>query len=102
MNKSKSRQEWETIVNTWKKSGKSQNNFCKENNISISTFGYWISKLKKKTESLELVKLPFPVKPVQLNTTINIRTTFCSILLEQEVDEKTLEKIFRSLQVVSI
>jgi hypothetical protein len=36
------------VVESWLASGKSQKVFCEENNFKYSTFGFWMTKYKKR------------------------------------------------------
>jgi transposase-like protein len=37
-------------IESWKQSGLSQNQFCKEENLSTSTFNYWLKKYKQEKD----------------------------------------------------
>lgn len=44
---------WFQLIENWESSGKKQKTFCKEHQISISTFAYWRSRyLAKKNNEL--------------------------------------------------
>lgn len=58
-----SKEEWFNYIEAWEKSGKSQTQFCEENNLSYGVFGYWrTAYLKKKVVpvSLGLKAKPLP------------------------------------------
>ncbi|MDA3811044.1 MAG: hypothetical protein PF518_12045 [Spirochaetaceae bacterium] len=64
MNNKRSREDWKNEIGKYKKSGLSANRYCRDNNISPSTFIYW----KKKFDSpaivvpQQLVKISTPIK----------------------------------------
>ncbi len=37
-------------IESWQQSGISQNRFCKEENLSTSTFNYWFKKYKQEKD----------------------------------------------------
>ncbi len=48
---------WESVITSWKESGKSQVNFCKDNEIKVSTFGYWQKRLSASKNLFVPVKV---------------------------------------------
>ena len=46
-NQNLSDKDWENIIHSWEQSGKSQEDYCKENNITMGCFAYRRSKLRK-------------------------------------------------------
>ena len=38
---------WQTQINNWQQSGKSQRQFCTDNQLSYSTFCYWRTKFSQ-------------------------------------------------------
>lgn len=53
MTKAEKFQYWQQHIDNWRQSGKPQQEFCAENQLSYSTFGYWRTKLngERKAES---------------------------------------------------
>jgi hypothetical protein len=43
------RAEMFTLIEKWQTSGLSQLNFCKENQITISLFNYWLKRYREET-----------------------------------------------------
>lgn len=41
---------WKDHFNRWSDSGKSQTEYCKENNLTTRAFGYWKRKFSKQQE----------------------------------------------------
>ncbi len=51
---------WRNHITAWHESTISQKEYCKVHNIKISTFGYWINRLKKqKVSETGLVPVTF-------------------------------------------
>ena len=44
----KSKEIWQTRINHYHKSKKSARKWCEENNVSVSTLKYWITKFNKE------------------------------------------------------
>lgn len=55
-------QHWHHHLLTWKKSGLTQSEYCRRNQLSIKCFTYWKSKTGKPGPSMKLVAVP--VSPV--------------------------------------
>lgn len=54
---------WESQIEAWQHSGMSQTDFCRENDITLSSFCNWKSKLTKSTITRsEFVECAQPVK----------------------------------------
>lgn len=54
---------WEGHLREWMSSGLSQAQYCRENNLSSKTFGYWKRKKKAAGESVHLVEIPVQRQP---------------------------------------
>lgn len=101
MNKKHSSHEWEEILGSLRKSGKSQAAFCKENNIPLSTLQYQLLKKKEKNTSSNFVKVPFPIERTN-PTVLRIKTTYCTIEFSDHIKEEELTGLLRSLKAVSV
>lgn len=51
MYKAENLKKWEETVNVWRSSGLSQKEYCRQSNLSISTFHGWKHKLKRYYEN---------------------------------------------------
>lgn len=56
---------WQSHIESWKQSGKTQSDFCRDNGLGIKVFGYWKRKLcSKRAAAVGLVpvsiKRPYP------------------------------------------
>ena len=70
MSKSKKEQHWQRIFQLQAESGLNKSEFCKRNNITVSTFYSWAKKLSsqspKRTNKQKVIPLVFPeTKPDQ-------------------------------------
>ncbi len=82
-------EEWKELVDNYKDSGLSNNNYCIENNLKPSTFIYWIKKFNnpKPKSSDRFVKISVPAE-----TCRRMKLSFNQISLEFPV-EFSAEKI---------
>ncbi len=56
---------WSTHITAWQKSGISQNEYCRQNNIPLTSFGNWKKKIDPgfvETSSFIELKSHFPVQ----------------------------------------
>ncbi len=58
-------QHWKAHIDGWKESGKTQAGYCREHELKIKTFSYWMRKLNKKPTAVKLVQVP----PLPITTT---------------------------------
>jgi len=100
MNRKRNSREWEEILESFKKSGKSQASFCKENNIPLSTLQYHLLRRKKGDRKNDLVKVPFTVERSE-KASLQIKTDYCKIEFWGHIEEDELMGILRSLKAVS-
>lgn len=50
---------WKNHFENWKQSGISQKQYCFENNIKLSTFSYWIARLRRKPNDIKgFIEIP--------------------------------------------
>lgn len=71
MSSQSKRSYWQAHINEWSKSGVTQKSFCRENNLSLATFGYWRKKLLPIKSSSNLI-------PVTMSapSTVRVRLHF--------------------------
>ena len=57
---------WRSEIQAWQKSGKTQVEHCRRNNVSLARFSFWKSKLKKRDAASKgsLPKRFFPVQVI--------------------------------------
>ncbi len=65
-----------TFVEKWYESGISQSKFCIDENISKSTFGYWVTKFRKeKGITRSSLKNPKTFIPLELPEAVSLPAT---------------------------
>ena len=94
---------WEHHVTSWQKSTMSQKEYCHTNNLKLSTFGYWINRLKKENiKDTGLVPVSFitpkisPCISPPLELIINESIT---LLIPVEFDPEHLGRVLHVLGV---
>jgi hypothetical protein len=87
-------QRWEACVSTWKASGKSARQWCKEHNISPSTFQYWQDKLSSK----KLDPTAFIEISAEQSTGVEIRCQGFEIHVGKEFDQTTLSRCLKAIR----
>lgn len=50
---------WQEVVDRFRTSGLSQRKFCEDEDLSLSTLGYWLRKLRGQAAAVELDKTQF-------------------------------------------
>ena len=91
---------WESIIADWKQSGKTQVNFCQENAIKVSTFGYWVKRLSASKKLFVPVKVREPKRNesifYKIETSLGI-----NIIIPSGADSDDLTAIFKSLGLIA-
>ena len=85
------------LIRTWELSGLSQKDFCINNNISLSTFGYWrkqyLKDQKPKVKAFKQINLPSRIDR-------ELKITYpngVSLRLTSDIDKNELAKLIRCL-----
>ncbi len=60
----KKRKFWQAHVKAWSASGMTQAEYCRQNGLSIKSFGYW--KRKQKNKATEVTFYPVPANPLKV------------------------------------
>jgi transposase-like protein len=93
--------EWQDMLKVWEQSGSSRTEFCREHDVSVSTFDYWRKKQRDNVdESSRLVKIPRTATAVL--ETANIRIIIDSRLSVDLRDGFTAENLSTVLQAISL
>ena len=87
-------QRWEVCISTWKASGKSVRQWCKEHSISPNTFKYWKDKLYPE----KLDPTAFTEIPSEQSTGIEIRFQGFEIHVGKEFDQTTLSRCLKAIR----
>jgi hypothetical protein len=62
---------WLVHIKAWRKSGLSQNEYCRRNKLSTSRFGYWKKKINRQATPVSFVPVPIPEQKTQAGTESN-------------------------------
>lgn len=49
----RSSQEWLSLIQNWQNSDLSQKEFCKQHDVALSAFQYWLGKVRRDASSVE-------------------------------------------------
>lgn len=92
------RQKWEAAVNEWQASGLSIKKWCKERNISDSTFQYWKERVlsDKAPHRSRFIELP-----QEKASRIEMECAGVKVYIDDQFDEHTLVKCLQALKKVS-
>jgi len=52
---------WKAHLQTWEKSGLSQNDYCRRNKLKVKSFWYWKKKITSKPDAGAVNFVPVPV-----------------------------------------
>ena len=85
---------WEQRLQEWKKSELSEIKWCKNQNISKSTFRYWKSKLQPSIQKQVLFEELKEASP----SAIELRWGEARLYLDKDFDIATLEKCLIALR----
>jgi hypothetical protein len=77
----KSSQEWLSLIQNWRDSNLSQREFCKQHDVALSAFQYWLGKVRKETTAAEGDGNATGFVPVSVKGISNLPTVG-SVLLE--------------------
>lgn len=100
-----SRKEWEKIIEEFNNSGKSQAQWCRDNDLKIKAFNFWYRKLNDSsmTENNK-PKNQVNWMPVKIKSTIhsklNIKIGNTVIEIENGYDEKLLVSVIKTLEAI--
>jgi hypothetical protein len=91
MHKKNNKEEWQNFIKRWQESGRSQRQFCKENQISLSAFRYYEKKIRSKEQFVEigttdLFKSPLEIHIGNKNLTIKLSNSFSKAALRDLLD----------------
>lgn len=94
--------EWLVYIQAWENSGKKQALYCQENDLSLTTFGYWRTcYLKKKKQVVPKKTTTFiPVKLAEVKPVVSevIHASFTSGLQLRLPLSMPLEEMIRLLK----
>ncbi len=104
---------WRMLIQTCQQSGQTVVNWCKENNINIKTYYYWLRKLRKQKLCTKGLPVPIPEeKPVmfkQLEVTsplpgaqeaVIIRLPYATLEIADGTSQQTIQAVLLALQSI--
>lgn len=97
-----SRQFWSSRVDTFKASGLTQAQFCKNNGYKVKQFNYWLRKfreLNNGSNNNEMKWIPVSVEDPRVSK-LNIRIGSAVIEVESGFDAKLLTEVIKTLGAV--
>lgn len=62
---------WEDILRTWKRSGSTQDDFCRAERIAISTFRYWKKRLEGSGAESRFIRVVTENMPRKISVTFD-------------------------------
>lgn len=105
--KEEKRKSWEKHIREWERSGLTQIEYCRRNNISDKCFYYWKKKFHSENKSVSFVQLPIPesfseLKNLNFNGSINILfSNDIKIELSDNFNPATLKKAVETLRSIT-
>lgn len=95
--------EWEKLIKEFEKSGKSQSQWCRENDLKVKAFNYQYRKYRRDNQNNEEINkinwMPVKFESV-VPSKLNIRVGKAIIEIENGYDEKLLQTIVKSLEAI--
>lgn len=100
-------EEWQKKIELQKKSGKNQAEWCRENKISVKSFGYWSRKLRNQSDenqsseskSVEINWIPVNIETPK-NPKLNIKIGSAVIEIEKGFDGDLLSEVVKALAAI--
>ena len=91
---------WKTHLDQWSKSGLSQREYCRQNNLIAHRLTYWKTKFKNKNLPVKFVQvLPDPVRVDPSDLKLNINSGL-QIEIPEGFSQVTLERVLVTLRVL--
>lgn len=92
---------WQTHIQAWKKSGLSQTEYCRQNNISLSSFTNWKSKISSEVfRDQAFVELRHDNLSNQQNCIEFVVDNDLSIKVREDIPVLFLKNLFLALRGV--
>lgn len=95
--------EWVKLIKEFEKSGKTQAQWCRENNLKFRAFNFQYRRYRKENQSSEQINktnwMPIKFETV-IPSKLNIRVGKAIIEIENGYDEKLLQTVVKSLEAI--
>lgn len=92
-----SREYWQEQVYAWRRSGKKQAEYCREQGIKRWAFYDWRRKLENEKTEGHFVEAPIKQAPGFMAGTVEIESSGIIIRVREEIIQETLKGILESL-----
>ena len=89
---------WQEHIENYHNSRLSQPEYCMKHGLKISTLGYWITKLKRISESRDLVRVPIKL-PARVSEIQLVIKDQIMIPVKNDFDPVLLSKVLQTLGV---
>jgi len=63
---------WQAQVSSWRGSGLSQAQFCRDHNLKVRDFGYWKRKLSRTSDSVRFVPLQVKSSAIRPSSSLGL------------------------------
>jgi hypothetical protein len=93
--------DWLSKISEYRSSGKTQKEWCKEQNMSFSRFKYWLKKEKSMTipDVPDVKWLPVEIKQeIQVRQSLHIKIGIATVKVNPGFDREFLLDILKTLQ----
>ena len=97
---SKKQRFWQAHIRAWEKSGFSQNEYCRKNQLNACQFRYWKKKLVNASK-ITLKFVPVPVRVNDLQAKIDHGDSGVSIIIDNEIQVR-LNNNFNASTLVKV
>jgi hypothetical protein len=96
------RTDWILKIAEFKKSGKSQSAWCRDNSINLRTFNYWITKSKKASPQITNKSNWITITPAEANTiqkesTLTVKIGKAVLELNSDFDQSLFMNVVKVL-----
>ena len=96
----RTKEEWLSMIEQWRSSGKTIMEWCREHQIPKNSFLYWVHRKKKVTNPVTLAKESFVElkHDLPIETPIEVKFQECNIILFKNFDTDTFIKCLKALR----
>lgn len=91
---------WQAHIRQWEQSGLSQRRYCEERELSLSTFQWWRSRLKKRVNgaSASIVRLPLAVSAAVQPSELVVEVGRYRVTIRGAADRDQLGRVLDALE----
>lgn len=102
MSKTDRQKEWSARILKFKKSGKTPQEWCDENNISIRQFNYWFRQETDLSDNFQPAKwIPVEIKPeAPIKQFLNVKIGVATVEVPPNINKDFLIDVLRTLKAL--